>query len=291
MALIAEAHEVAAEEGEMLWPGFASAPFQIVLIDGDYEYLICPEGPAQAFEPVGEDPVTSCLIKRRASTFAPAMLASFPAVDGISTIVMGTPEATGLTPERWRQIVLHEHFHQYQTTAEAYYQAALDLDLHGGDQTGMWMLNYPFPYDDPAAGAAARALADAALAALDAEPEQFDAAFASYAEARSAFLASISEADARYYEMQVWNEGLARWTEIELARLSARRAGFEAVAEALERELREELASLDLAAQRRVAFYPLGAAEGEILTRAGVDWRSSYLTRLFQVQPYFDSSL
>ena len=37
-------------------------------------------------------------MKGRARTFEPNLLAAFPAVDGISTIVIGTPEATGQDP-------------------------------------------------------------------------------------------------------------------------------------------------------------------------------------------------
>ena len=46
--------------------------------------------------------------------------------------------------------VLHEHFHQLQQSQPGYFQGVEALGLSGGDQTGMWMLNYPFPYKTPA---------------------------------------------------------------------------------------------------------------------------------------------
>lgn len=147
--------------------------------------------------------------------------------------MIGTPEETGQSPRAWQQTVLHEHMHQFQDThPAASYAAVQALDLHGGDETGMWMLNYPFAYDDPATAEAGRALADAALAALDAEPDGFDAAFDAYAAARAAFIARLSDADHRYYEFQVWKEGLRagpswRWPALRMTatRPHARRPG------------------------------------------------------------------
>ena len=47
---------------------------------------------------------------------------------------------------------MHEHFHQLQWAQPEYLKAIDDLGLSKGDATGMWMLNYPFPYDDPEIG-------------------------------------------------------------------------------------------------------------------------------------------
>ena len=44
---------------------------------------------------------------------------------------------------------MHEHFHQLQWAQPEYLKAIADLGLSKGDTTGMWMLNYPFPYDNP----------------------------------------------------------------------------------------------------------------------------------------------
>ena len=51
---------------------------------------------------------------------------------------------------------MHEHFHQLQWAQPEYLKAIDDLGLSKGDATGMWMLNYPFPYDNPEVGAAVR---------------------------------------------------------------------------------------------------------------------------------------
>src|SRR5205823_11170202 len=45
--------------------------------------------------------------------------------------------------------MLHEHFHQLQDSQPNSYAETEALNLSHGDQTGMWMLNYAFPYDSP----------------------------------------------------------------------------------------------------------------------------------------------
>ena len=153
----------------MIWPGFAEAPFQILLIEDETETLVCGEGPGAGFTPAATDPATGCATATRERQFPANFLASFPAVDGIPTIVVGTPEATGQPATGWMFTLLHEHLHQMQDARPGAYEAVLALDLHDGDTTGMWMLNYPFPYDDPAAGAALLAWADAAIRALESD--------------------------------------------------------------------------------------------------------------------------
>ena len=67
-----------------------------------------------------------------------------------ATIVVGTPEATERAPTMWLQVLLHEHFHQWQMRDPAYFEATAALDLADGDTSGRWMLEYPFPYEDAA---------------------------------------------------------------------------------------------------------------------------------------------
>lgn len=285
LALYARARETVETHGDALWPGLADAPFRMLLNDGEREFLVCG-GTPDGFEPAGTDPATGCSLSWRDAQFGPNLLATFP-LFGVSTIVTGTPEETGQTPRAWQQVVLHEHMHQFQDThPAASYAAVQALDLHGGDETGMWMLNYPFPYADPATAEAGRALADAALAALDAEPDGFDAAFDTYATARAAFTAGLSDADGRYYEFQVWKEGVARWTELALARL----ADDSDETARQEARLRQELRELSLPDWQRVAFYALGSADAELLERRGAAWREAYFDHPFRLGTHFVSA-
>ncbi|MBO6763375.1 hypothetical protein [Maricaulis sp.] len=285
LALYARARATIETHGDTLWPGFADAPFRMLLNDGEREFLVCGDTP-DGFEPAGTDPVTGCSLAARDARFGPNLLATFP-LFGVSTIVIGTPEETGQSPRAWQQTVLHEHMHQFQDThPAASYAAVQALDLHGGDETGMWMLNYPFAYDDPATAEAGRALADAALAALDAEPDGFDAAFDAYAAARAAFIARLSDADHRYYEFQVWKEGVARWAELALARL----ADDSDETARQEARLRQELRELSLPDWQRVAFYALGSADAELLERRGAAWREAYFDYPFRLDTHFVSA-
>jgi len=66
----------------------------------------------------------------------------------ISTIVVGQAENTSAkTSSSWVITVLHEHFHQLQDSQPNFYSDVNALNLARGDQTGMWMLNYAFPYE------------------------------------------------------------------------------------------------------------------------------------------------
>lgn len=285
LALYARARATIETHGDTLWPGLADAPFRMLLNDGEREFLVCGDVP-DGFEPAGTDPATGCSLASRDAHFGPNLLATFP-LFGVSTIVIGTPEETGQTPRAWQQIVLHEHMHQFQDTHPAASHAAIQaLDLHGGDETGMWMLNYPFAYDDPATAEAARTLADAALAALDADTEGFDAAFSAYAAARAAFSAGLSGADTRYYEFQVWKEGVARWNELALARL----AGDTDEAARQEARMRRELRDLSLPDWQRIAFYALGSADAELLERRDAAWREAYFDHPFRLDTHFASA-
>ena len=69
---------------------------------------------------------------------------------GVPTIVIGQAENTDKkTSTPWVVTMLHEHFHQLQYSQPGYYDDVNALGLSRGDQGGMWMLNYPFPYDWP----------------------------------------------------------------------------------------------------------------------------------------------
>ena len=281
--LMREAREIAELNGNRVWPRFSDAPFGILLVEKEEERLFCHEGPAREFEPLGVDPVLSCVSHYRSATFPPNLLASFPAVDGIATIVIGTPEATGKTPREWILTLLHEHFHQLQFSWPNYYPGIESLTLSGGDDTGMWMLNYPFPYRRAETSSAFRLLADRLVVAMNARgTDSFDEAILRYWQAREAARDTVTAADWKYVELQFWQEGVARWTEGAIAALTE---GYVDAASEAERRILQELAELDLAQQGRLAVYPIGAGEAMLLDAAGPDWREQYWSEPFALGP------
>jgi hypothetical protein len=96
---------------------------------------------------------------QRARVFSPTFLATFPAFGGSPVVIIGRAQTTGKRSTAWVLTVLHEHFHQLQMSRAGYFAAVNALDLAAGDTTGMWMLNYPFPYDSAPVARAMTAVA------------------------------------------------------------------------------------------------------------------------------------
>jgi hypothetical protein len=271
----------AATHGDVLWPGYGSAPFGFLLIEEDEETLLCQPGNPSGFTAEGTEPITGCTRWSRPRSRLPAtLLAAMPILGPPSTIVMGTSTATGQSRPAWVRTVLHEHVHQWQTELPDYYRRVGALDLSGGDETGMWMLNFAFPYESAPAGAAYAAASNALADALERRGGSgFPASFDLYLAARARFAASVSARDWRYLEFQLWQEGTARWTEIQLGKIYPDREVRES-ALALERRTVAQLRAPDLAAQQRELAYPLGAGEAMLMSACGPAWRSAYPSQL-----------
>jgi hypothetical protein len=263
--------------GDVLWPGYGSAPFGFLLIEEDRETLLCQPSAPAGFTPQDAEPVTGCRRWSRPRSGLPAgLLAAMPIVGPPSTIVMGTSAATGQSRGGWLRTILHEHFHQWQTELPDYYGRVNALDLSGGDQSGMWMLNFPFPYDSGSAASAYAAASTALADALERRGEDgFLASFDRFLAARARFARSVSAREWRYAEFQLWQEGTARWTEIQLGKIYPDRQVRESAA-ALERRTLMQLRQPNLSTQRRELAYPFGAGEAMLMSACGPAWRSAY---------------
>jgi len=291
---LAEARRLADQLADSIWPGWGHTPFQILLVADSAEFLVGHRPPSGGFASLGRDPVLGAEVWTRTRRFPPTLLATFPAVDGRPTVVIGSAERTGKSSTPWVLTLLHEHFHQWQYSQADYYDGVARLDLAHGDTTGQWMLSYPFPYDSAPVQRAMRGLAAALDGALKAAPTARAQALGQVIAARDTLRGRLSAADYRYLEFQLWQEGVARFIEYDAARAAAKagapstafrglpdfmpydRAGDSALA-ALRRELRQ----LDPARQRRVAFYPLGAAMALLLEDTRSDWKQAYTSRPF----------
>jgi len=241
-------------------------------------------------------------IRARARVFDPTLLATFPAVGGFPTIVVGTAEQTGKSSSDWVLTLLHEHFHQWQYSLPDYYRRVDSLDLSGGDSTGMWMLTYPFPYESPGVQKAAKRLALAVSTALDASRGRDARALSAVIEARTALGRLLTPAENRYLEFQLWQEGVARFIEYKAASLAATggqpspafRAlpDYEPYAMQTRRRrlaLQRELDELDLGRDRRTSFYSLGAGLGLLLDMHRPEWKRGYETAPFQMTSYLSA--
>jgi hypothetical protein len=287
---IAEAFRLGDAIGDSIWPGWTSAPFAVLLVTPEREFLVRHPRPSADFTRVGYDSLLGSEVLVRDRTLSPSLLATFPAVSGVPTIVVGQPRATGKSSTEWVLTLLHEHFHQLQTSRPDYYARVGALGLARGDQTGMWMLNYAFPYDSSAVQSRFGALAaqlDSALSA--AAPDARRSHWLAARVARAALRAALPTDDERYLAFQMWQEGVARYTELLAARFAARRftpspafaalpdfVPFGAAATRIESGIHAGLRA-PLVRDRRVAFYPVGAATALLLDEENAEWKERYL--------------
>lgn len=295
---IREAHRLATHLGDRIWPNWHSAPFALLLVTPDYEYLVGHPNPSADFTATNADTLLGSPVFYRKRTFPVQMQATFPAVNGVNTIVIGPAELTAdKTSTRWVLTVLHEHFHQYVYSQPGYYDAVTKLGLAHGDQSGMWMLNYPFPYDSARVQQAFTAMTHALLDAL-AQPDKRaqDAKAAVFRHAMAAFRRSAPDEAMKYFDFQLWQEGVARYTEIVLGELAGKvytpSAEFSAlpdfrsyasVAAEIRRGVLNDLGSMSLEKLRRVVVYSTGAADALLLDRTKPAWKGDFLTRRFRL--------
>jgi hypothetical protein len=287
---LAEVFALAASVGDSVWPGWSRAPFAILLVTPSYEFLVRHPRPTSDFTPIGFDSLLQSQVLVRPRTFSPQFLATFPAVGGVPTIVAGPPAQTGKRSTSWVLTLMHEHFHQLQYDRPDYYSGVAALNLSRGDNTGMWMLNHPFPYDS---ARVQRLFADMLQVASNARSADRVATFRA---ARDRLRSALSADDDRYLGFQLWQEGIARYTEYHVARLAAKRhaptAAFRALQDyepydsasrAILRDILDGARRGALTRERRVAFYPAGAAIALMLDDEAPHWRQHYFTKPFSL--------
>lgn len=307
---IAEAFRVSDQLGERVWPEWRDVPFAVLLVTPEREFLLRHPRPSADFTRLGYDSLLRSDVFVRRRVFSPTLQATFPAVSGVATVVMGDAEHTGLRSTAWVLTLLHEHFHQLQTAHPGYFEGVDALRLARGDTTGMWMLNYAFPYDSAPVAArfadfthAAAALV-AARAAGAPHPSRTGerTRITRFLAARDRLRAALSADDYRYLAFQLWQEGVARYTEYALARLAAARyrptaafralpdyQPFDSAALAIYDRIATGTRQPDLPRAKRVALYPAGAAVALLLDDTAPGWRRQYLARPFSLDTYLDA--
>lgn len=301
---IAEAFRIGEELSNEVWSGWDKAPFAVLLVTPEYEFLIRHPAPSNDFTSLGYDEMLKSDVLFRKRVFLPNLLATFPAVGGISTIVIGQAENTNVkTPTAWVRTMLHEHFHQLQYSQPTYNAEVDSLHLSRGDQTGMWMLNYPFPYDSPEVNRSFTFMCQQLYEALKARgTSSFELKVFKYRLARREFQKLLSNDDYNYFSFQVWQEGVARYTEYKIAKLAGERympseqfralpdfTPFKASADSVFARIYNALPTLRLADLQREVAYPLGAAEGLVLDEINPGWQKKYFKEKFYLEKYFDN--
>ncbi|HEV7701218.1 MAG TPA: hypothetical protein VGO43_13385 [Pyrinomonadaceae bacterium] len=299
---IAEAFRIGEKVQNKLWANWSDAPFAMDFITDDYEFLIRHPKPNDEFRSIGYDKLLKSEVFWRPRKFKKDFLATFPAFSATPVIVAGKAEnTTDKTSTRWLFVILHEHFHQLQYSRPGYFDDVNALGLTGGDTSGMWQLNFPFPYEDKKAAADFRALTDRLLTVYEAKGRaQQRAKLSEYLASRQRFFDALGADNAKYASFQIWQEGIARYTQYRTAAIASRKVRpsmefsrladftpFQAETDRLLTTTISELKQLDLTNWGRTVFYPFGATEGLVLDRVDKNWRKRYFSDKFAIEKFY----
>ncbi len=296
---IREAMIISKTYGDKIWKGINEIPFVVLLVTDSIEFLVNHPYPSDDFKISEYDEITGTKIMYRPRQFQLWFLATFPAVNGVNCIVVGTPENAKKNSTDWTITLLHEHFHQYQFTSKDYYAEVNALNLSGGDETGMWQINFKFPYDSVLVIEQYKKYTTAlskALASLN--TPSFTKDFAAYKTERNKFKEVLKPNDYKYFSFQIWQEGIARYTEYKFIEaltsykpsneffMLSDKTPFYIYSQNFYNAQAKELTALDLAKDQRVCFYAIGFAEGLLLDYQSKNWKDNYLKNKFFVEVY-----
>ena len=294
---IREFYRLASQIQDQIWPNWSQAPTALLLVTVDQEFLTHHPVPPQDFKEVGNG------FYARPRQFSTNLLATFPAFGPPSVIVIGEPKNTSSkTSTPWLITLMHEHFHQLQNAQPAYYQAVRDLGLSDGDPSGMWMLNYPFPYENRNVAHSFAKLRDMLLTAVNETDNGKAANLAKkYMQERKKFFAQLSPNDKKYFDFQLWQEGVARYTQIKAAEAAGQYKPtsqytvlsdfepFGTYAAKARTETLKELQQADLRKWKRTVVYSFGATEGLLLDRVNPKWKDEYFKHPLSMDAFFEN--
>ena len=296
---LAEAFRLGDQIGDQVWPEWHKAPFAVLLVTPDYEFLLRHPQPSPDFTKLGYDTLLKSDVYFRKRSFSTGFLATFPAIAGsmTSTIVVGQAENTWVkTSTPWVVTLLHEHFHQLQDSQPNFYTDVAALGLAHGDQTGMWMLNYAFPYDRKDVQDQFASMSKLLSEAVRGDDLGQGAKVHAFFEARQKFQAMLTPDDYKYISFQFWKEGIARYTEFHIALLAGTKfrpckefvalkdyRAFADVAHTTYEGIFTQLETQQLGVSKREVVYSYGAAEGLLLDKLEPRWRERYLQEKFDL--------
>jgi hypothetical protein len=296
--------------GDRVWPEWSKAPFAVLLVTPEYEFLVryrsgqkeeASRGatPPADFTNLGFDTLLKTDVYYRKRNFSTQLLATFPAISGSadSTIVVGQAEnSMAKTSSAWVFMLLHEHFHQLQDSQPNFYRDVNALNLAHGDQSGMWMLNYAFSYERVEVQQQFAAISKLLAAAIEAPKRERARKVHDYLLERRKFQQMLAPDDYKYFSFQFWKEGIARYTEYRLAQMAAANyrvskefralpdyQSFSELAKSTRARIFRQLETQKLGEAKREVVYSFGAAEGLLLDQINPGWRRRYFVEKFDL--------
>lgn len=226
LLLVSEAMRVLEEVGDRLWRGWDGASRATLLIDGETEYLL--NYPARTAAPSGfratGETFNRVPVWYREAEFPETLRTAFP-VSGIPAAVVGAWRPRVESPDEWVVTLVEQWFHVLQMN-RGELEKVRDLELAEADRPA-WMVDYPFPFQDPDVGNAMLLLGQALYdfwsraGNLPREGQReflAHTAWAALQNLRTVVRLKHGEKAYRYFQLESWRDGVARYSGILVAR-------------------------------------------------------------------------
>lgn len=289
--------------GNVIWQGWTQVPLPALIVGEEREFLVnAPEGVDLGEEWSTEEQFFGGrAIYSRPREYDPALRATMP-VEGVPAAVMGRWEHREESPNEWAITLAREWFHVLQLHRQANQKVSalglVDVDVPA------WQIDYDFPYSDPEVGNALHLLGQSLYDFLTSAarlPQSRQRAFVAET-ARAALenlraIVRLKHGDEvyRYFQFIAWKEGVARYTEVHLARRAAEkeivdefrpRPGFDLLrgatsyARLWQDTVRTKYWLIRNAGRpgerNRTSLYAIGHGIAELLDAVDADWKEHY---------------
>ena len=207
--LLKELFNVSKHIGNELWDKWNEYTFSILFISDKKEFLVnhpsIPKGFDFACRASGLGKIYS-----RKRVFDKRLLAAFPAVDMVPSVVIGNVKNTPVeSSTEWLTLAFHEHFHQMQYSQPNYYELVAKLNTFDG-KDAQWMTNFPFPYRDFKVNKIFKKMTEVLLSYKSLNSEEWSEL---YKEQLSRLKEEVGDDNYNYFRFQVWQEGVSQYIE------------------------------------------------------------------------------
>jgi hypothetical protein len=286
--LLEEVDNLVSKLGPFLWQDWKGFP-PFLIRRGGQEYLIGHPHPPEDFHPSASE-ILNKRVWVRVAKDTSDIQASYP-LNGVMTAMMSAPTPTD-NAYVWVLTAAHETFHCYQGQSPGHSPFVGKFAEYND-------LTFPFPYDDKTVMAALRLEAETVFRLASASSDDKESLIA-----QSRLLPLNSRIESALYTapefqdyklLTEWKEGVARYTERELARLAATAGRYEPAppfaqmfpASSYSTVWREEYGDAPMlnpirfvgeGVQGRVMFYYLGMGKAYALDHMNPKWRALYKT-------------
>jgi len=276
--------------GDSIWDNISKTPLRILLITDSLEYLFNHSKPSKDFKLFGYDSVLHANIYVRKRIFPTYLLAAFPAVNGVDCIVVGNPKNVNKKDEDWIITLLHEHFHIYQGANLQYKKNIKLLGKKLKKGCTNWMLDYNFPYNEVSVINLFNKYSNLIYETYRTlDKDDFQKKINQYLLVETEIQNCLTLDDYDYFMFQIWQEGIARYTEFRYLKVldlnkkyfkDVYNLDFTSKDEKLVNTYINSLLNNGLQKRKRHIFYSLGLLKGIINDKAYPEWKKEYFKSL-----------